>query len=135
METFCQSSADAAGLGGTWQAWVGMTGDVPDSRFVHGTIPYVLVGGTQIATDWADLTDGNLAAPIGSDEHGTPLGLDSPSWTGVTADGKTVGGTCNGWAATAANGWYGSSAATNSEWSFQGPHTCSMKLHLYCFEK
>ncbi len=137
MDAVCQAAATSAGLGGSWQAWAGASTGTPSTRFVHGTVPYVLVGGGQIAASWDDLTDGTLAAPIDHDEHGNALTSALPDvWTGVSADGTTVGGTCSDWTMTATNAWHGSPLATDMTWTFDGGGPCSGgPRRLYCFER
>src|SRR4051794_402552 len=51
----CQGLAAAAGLPGSYKAWLADTTGAPISRFVHSTGPYRLVNGTTIAANWTDL--------------------------------------------------------------------------------
>jgi hypothetical protein len=52
----CQAAADAAGLGGSYQAWLSDEDNSPATRFAtHFSGPYVLVDGTRIADSWTDL--------------------------------------------------------------------------------
>jgi len=65
----CQSLADAAGLAGTFAAWISDAYDGPSVRLPHASVPYVLTDGAVVARDWGDLVDGDrqmrivLAAP------------------------------------------------------------------------
>jgi hypothetical protein len=110
----CQQLANAAGLTGTFKAWLSdQSGNCPATRFAIGfsppgpyhpkpattpTIqhPYVLVNGKTIANGWADLTKGSIATPIQVDERGgTPSSYSCPNppckifvWTSTTGAGR-----------------------------------------------
>jgi hypothetical protein len=134
----CQAHADAANLGGSWLAWLSDTMGTPSTRFEQSAVPYVLVGGEEVAADWADLTDGTLTAPIDQDEDGTQLPVADMAfvWTGTNADGAQTGGSCSEWTDTISGGWYGSPTATDAAWSFLGGGPCQDESrHLYCFEQ
>jgi hypothetical protein len=84
----CQQLANAAGLQGTFKAWLSdQSGNCPANRFAIGFSPpgpfhpklattptlqhpYVLVNGKTVANNWADLTKGSIATPIQVDEKG-----------------------------------------------------------------
>ncbi|MCA9638983.1 MAG: DUF4215 domain-containing protein, partial [Myxococcales bacterium] len=59
----CQARAQAAGLPGTFLAWLSDNTNNPNTRFTKSMGPYVLVNGTKIANNYTDLTDGTLLAP------------------------------------------------------------------------
>ena len=67
-DAFCQGLADAAALPGTYMAWLSDDSGSPSSRFAQSSEAYVLVDGTVVAHDWADLTDGDLQHPINVSE-------------------------------------------------------------------
>ena len=74
-DAICQERAEAAGLApGIYLAWLSVdsgSAGTPLTRFVQSPGPYTLVDGTTIvANNWADLTDGFLAASISLDENG-----------------------------------------------------------------
>ena len=105
-DAICQAAAVAAGLdrGNPYRAWLsGVTsaGVVsPATRFQQAAVPYVLVDGTPVAANWADLVDGTLLNPIDRDEFGDPV-LGEPKfddvWTGTQADGHASSHRCNEW--------------------------------------
>ena len=68
----------------------------PATRFVHSEVPYVLVNGALVADHWADLVDGQLAAPIDVDEVGSRA-YAAEVWTGTQADGTAATDTCADW--------------------------------------
>jgi hypothetical protein len=149
----CANAASAAGLPGVYKAW--LTGQdpatAPASRFRHGTVPYVLVDGTVIANDFADLTSGALRHALDQDEHGATLTAPSCStWTGTGADGTPstllagsqgqADHTCNSWSSNASTYGYvgGASALTTSQWTETcgGDFgVCAQRLHLDCFQQ
>src|SRR5262249_27131858 len=72
-DALCQARADAAALGGTYKAWLADDSGSPATRFTHSTGEYVLVDGTVVAGNWADLTDGSTGHAIDKTEgNGTP---------------------------------------------------------------
>lgn len=96
-DAMCRAAADAAALDGTFFAWLSDTpANDPDARFVHEGGPFVRPDGVVIADDWADLTDGTLAAPIDVDASGATIDvLDQPTGWVIThthADGTHAGG-------------------------------------------
>jgi len=134
----CKSLAVAAGLGGSWKAWLGETNGMgPSSRFVHSALPYVLVGGTQIASSWTDLTDGMLAAPIDRDETGTAIDVTGVTsvWTGAGPDGTSFSPCCADWTDTASGSGAGSTKRADGGWVFGGGQGCTMLARIYCFEQ
>ena len=73
-DAICAAQANAAGLSGRFLAWLSDTrGASPSARFNKSLGAYRLVDGTQIASSYADLTDGRIAAPINLDEFGEPV--------------------------------------------------------------
>lgn len=133
----CQSLATSAGLGGTWKAWLGeWSGTSPAARLAHSPIPYVLVGGAQIASSWTDLTDGMLAAPIDRDETGAPIDPSVVSvWTGAGFDGTAGTPCCTDWTDTNSGAGAGSTTHTDGGWSFVGGQVCTTLARIYCFEQ
>ena len=69
-DTTCQNLANAAGLPGTYRAWLSDNTQSPSTRFATSTGAYALVNGVTIAASWTDLTDGTLASPITVTELG-----------------------------------------------------------------
>lgn len=135
----CQALADGAELGGTWLAWLSETngGQSPSTRFTQSVDPYVLVGGAQIAADWADLIDGAIDVPINRDETGAEIRTAIPYvWTGTSATFPSgVSPCCENWTTTASGGAKGMADATDSTWSFNTGMSCTELGHLYCFEQ
>jgi hypothetical protein len=147
-DALCQAAAEDAGLPGTFMAWLsgGLGVGVVD-RFNLDGGPFVLTDGTEIAADWADLTDGTLAAPIVFDADGAEHGVvsDFPETLVIThtnADGSAAGGfaPCAAYTADGIEAGQGSAEAQDTSWSRTGDTwACDNGLSggpsLYCFEQ
>jgi len=109
----------------------------PATRFVQSEVPYVLVNGTLIANNWADLIDGQLAAPIDVDEHGTPA-VATEVWTGTYADGTATVDTCNDWTSTDTTVYaqQGVTDHVDAGWTIMYLQFCDRGLiRLMCFQQ
>lgn len=150
----CQQMADEAGLSGEFFAWLSSAdqGVSVFDRFNMHEGPYVLVDGTEIASSWADLTDGTLAAPILLDELGNPPGgfgggnchggaTCTQVFTGTTGGGAAYEGQhddCDGWSTTTFLPAFagGDANATDIGWTlFAAGLRCDYAARLYCFEQ
>jgi hypothetical protein len=164
----CQRLAAAAGLSGSFKAWISgrvSTGAGPlphgvRDRFTQSSDPYRLVGGAQVADDWADLTDGSLDHAIDHDEHGNPVSQEARVWTNTTNDGRAWDNgrqcapgissdtpglwtwSCGAPSWTAGDchfqsGKYGLATATSGAWTGTADSNvaCDQHFHLYCFQQ
>jgi cysteine-rich repeat protein len=133
----CQSRANSAGLGGTWDAWIGTNVNGPATRFVPAALGYVRVDGVLIANDFADLTNGSLDQTLSISEYGDSLS-GYEVWTGSSWSGVATSATCTNWTSSSAGvtGEYGLSNSISSTWSDAGsPAACNVTRRLYCFEQ
>ncbi|MFT4038312.1 MAG: hypothetical protein QM692_09050 [Thermomicrobiales bacterium] len=140
----CQSLASAAGLPGSYKAWLSDDTSSPSSRFFRSSGPYVLIDGTVVANSWADLADGTpLLATIKVTETGGDYGDTSNAWSNTTADGVAISsgdpgeGSCTNWSSNANNvsGGFGS-ILSKTDWSMVTTTSfCINRLHLYCFQQ
>jgi hypothetical protein len=152
----CQTLATAAGLSGTFKAWIS-SGIItnPKARFTRGNGPYTLVDGTVVANNWYDLTDGELINAIDLDEKKVRRNEIIPVWTATAANGETYlayqpqtnlyAATCGRWTSggecpAECVGFVGASgnAITNSAWTTLGTDytvECQYSANLYCFEQ
>ena len=149
----CQSAASNAGLSGTFKAWIsghidsvangGGTQHVAN-RMNHSTTAYVLPGGTKVADDWGDLTDGSLAHGIDRNESGGSV--SGSVWTNTTPAGLAFDHRRDcGPAASAADVWgsadqfesghFGNVGDTGAAWTSNTNTACNNSFHLYCFEQ
>jgi hypothetical protein len=145
----CASRAGAAGLKGTYKAWLSTSSVSAEARMTHGTGLYRLLNGTIVANNWQEIISGTLKAPIDETETaGAPpdLGADvcgevnsSPVWTGTNADGTSGSGTeCDSWGTGmigANNALVGSANATDGTWTAWCPASCLVVAALYCVEQ
>ena len=134
-DTVCQNLATAAGLSGTFRAWLSNATDSPSTRFTQSTVPYKLVDGTQIAGNWTDLTDGTNDNPINKTETngGAPTTF---VYSGTAANGTGVAGEhCNNWTG-APQASAGNTGVTGSGWTlWSTANSCSFLFSIYCFEQ
>lgn len=143
----CQELATDAGLGGTFRAWISDPTSSPSVRFARDGGAYIRIDKTLIARDWADLTDGTIAAPINRNERGQTVTFS----TGGVLTGSTIVGSsatfsggmtnthCVGWASSAgANmGTRGDGNQSSSNWTNASNAPCGglAGTRLYCFEQ
>lgn len=145
-DAICNSLAGAAGLAGSYKAWLSSSGcgpATPCRGFTQSAEPYVQLDGRRIADDWADLTDGAIQLTPRLDENGNSAG--GVIWTNTRPDGTpdstTNEGHCLNWI-TNSDSFIGLTGTTTplegmpGAWSkfFQSP--CSGgQVNLYCFEQ
>lgn len=140
----CAARATAASLPGTFKAWISDGTTAPASTFAQATQSYRLVDNTQIADDWADLTDGSLYAPINKDEFGAPaVSIGNRVWTNVQVTGIRFypSGTnihCTGWTYGSGSATYGVTGmfiVSGGSWSAAEDRACNETYPLYCFQQ
>ncbi len=135
-DVICQDAATAAGLTGTFMVWLSDSTASPSTRFAPATVPYELVDGTEIASSYADLTDGTLSAPISLDQTGGAT-VSAGVWTGTDDDGSWAGvdDDCAGWTDISSAGRTGEVLAADEDWTDGVWDTCYSSYALYCFEQ
>jgi len=138
-DAHCQELADAAGLGGTFLAWLSDGRMSPATRFDTAFMgSYQLVDGTAVVVaGWADLVDGTLAHAIDLDEQGNVAAGDNV-WTNTAADGTAAGASvCVNWTSAKVidKGTIGVSDATDMAWTSVTEAPCSGNARLYCVEQ
>ncbi|MDQ2652209.1 MAG: DUF1554 domain-containing protein [Chloroflexota bacterium] len=142
-DTRCQSLAAAAGLAGTYRAWLSDATSSPSSRFVRSSGPYRLVNGVTIAESWVDLTDGSpLQATITVTETGGDHGGNTNAWSNTGPDGRALlggpgTGHCVNWTSNSNGIEGGFGNISNAETWSSVPVTvpCVNYRHLYCFQQ
>jgi len=139
----CNALAVAAGLTGSYKAWLSDDIEGPATTFTQSSAPYTLVNDAVVAFDWADLTDGSLVNPIVLDENG----VDSAGvyvWSATAIDGSpSLAQNC----ATAGGAWTestggkayigatGLSTETLAAWTTGFISSCGGLRSIYCFEQ
>jgi len=135
-DSVCASEAAAAGIGGEFKAWLSTNELAAADRLVQSAVPYVLVDGTLVADDWADLTDGAIETRVNLDASGVERAGDV--WTGTLPSGLSyVGqGDCDGFTnGTDGVALCGSTQSINAAWTASQLPGCSTRLRLYCIEQ
>ena len=149
----CASLAAAAGLPGTYKAWLSSSTVSAASRLTHASVPYVLPNQTVVAQGWAGLTSGSLQHAIdvteqnGSPPSGTAAGPCNPPsvWTNSNADGSIYTGmgadtSCVDWTGDGPAGMYGAWNASVYWWTDScggvgGWPFCTLTAPLYCVQQ
>jgi hypothetical protein len=156
----CQQLAEAAGLPGTYKAWLSDKTSSPAATFTRWNGPYVLVDGTEVANKWLGLTEDYHLVPINLTETGQDTG-ESFQWTNTSLSGgpgpcpcrltpdyprpSVRDGSCQNWTSSNGDlydGIYGNSIGLGKSWTinilsvttFQVAD-CDEMLGLYCFQQ
>ena len=140
----CQNAADAAGLGGTWKAWIAANdaSTVPASRFSFSAYGYerldgLLLGGTNLDSFPAAI----LRRPdIDENGQAIPELPSTHAWTGVDGVGRRDGPFCQDWTSNdpsdAGNaGNLDTGPGSGDLWTRGYGGNCGLTKHLYCFEQ
>lgn len=144
-DNICQTRANAAALGGTWKAWLSSSTTSAASRLTQSSSPYVLVNGTLVANNWADLTDGSIVNPINRTEFGN-VTANGAVWTHTTTTGAqattNAGQVCSDWTVSTSGNTLvhcaGSPFQVNGDWTagYSGcAYPCNQQWPLFCFEQ
>lgn len=141
-DCICQETADAAGLDGTFLAWIStsLATEDPESRFTQSSVPYILPNLAIVADNWADLTDATLDTALNITESGSTAGGTTRVWTNVKTDGTRFNSSnhCADWtsASTGSVGALGVRDQADNRWTAPGSGIgCDKGNHLYCFEQ
>ncbi|MBI3770755.1 MAG: DUF1554 domain-containing protein [Deltaproteobacteria bacterium] len=136
----CRDRAVAAGLGGTWRAWLSTSSVNAKDRVLDTT--YRTLDGRLVATNKADLTDGAITSLIDVDEFGAPAGVYV--WTGTRTNGTVYSSnTCLDWTSASEDTFggfglsdYGVTSWTHWNIDIDPVAECAIStLGLYCFEQ
>lgn len=136
-DALCQTRAQAAGLPGTYRAWLSDSTISAAARFTQASIPYAYVNGTVIASNWADLTDGTIGSPFRITEFGVQVPGNLP-FTSTAPNGDQQGPEyCVNWTSTVGSVWTGQSDQTGTAWTFAQNNSgnCNILHRLYCFQQ
>jgi len=134
----CQTLANLAALGGAWKAWVSDATTSPTTRFAMSSVPYRLLTGTVVATNWTTLVGGGLSAGIDKDEYAASQ-AGKEVWTATKPDGTLAADGCTGFTSTATAsvsapvGLAGKIDATWTNAYLQ--FSDRTNVHLYCIEQ
>jgi hypothetical protein len=133
-DSTCNTAASAAGLGGTWKAW--LSDSSTDARDRIADQAYYRVDGTKIADSMADLTDGSLDAALNVTESGSTR--DNRVMTNTDSDGTKGGRNCCDFDDSGCSAYQhtAESQNTNNYWT-DNLHNewCHDTYPIYCFEQ
>jgi len=133
----CQTRATAAGLSGTYKAWLSdSTHDAKDNLTSAG--PWYRLDGVKVADTKAALAVMPLFSAISQTETGAYFNAQYYQvWSGTDASGiKIVGKHCNNWINNTAafSGEMGLASRSDNDWASWTEITCDNEGALYCFE-
>ena len=139
----CQRLATAAGLPGTYKAWLTNRHTTPQERFTHSAVPYVTVTGVVIADDFADLADFILDAPFIVTEQGGVPPLDTTGCPGPADNFATFNVwtgskpyNCGGWTLSeGGEGVWGYPELPDSWAGVCHGGDCDWLAPIYCFQQ
>ncbi len=150
-DAICQAHAVAAGLGGTFRAWLSTGSVSAASRLVHPTVRYVNMRPTAvtIVNNWSELVNDDRLNPDGSggepafSEAGAFVG--TPIWTNTTINGNSTStNDCSGWTSTSGSAGFGYggyvsggryTSCTTLYGCSSGALSCASRAHLHCLEQ
>ena len=134
-DTICATHASAAGLPGTWKAWLSdETTNAIDRIAEVG--PWYLIGTTIVAATTKASFALSPSAAININENGLNMG-SVDYWTGTASGGaKIAGSTCTSWTTTAGNGATHGQFNTGA-WTAGGNVSCAFAntLKLACIQQ
>ena len=149
----CEARAAAAGLSGTYKAWLSDSVTSAAARHTHSTGAYLLVDGSMVAANWTELTSGNHQRAIDLDPFGAAhvasitcqvIGGVMPVWTATRIDGRSAEGEplfCGDWTKIdigggIPNGLVGDVRASDIKWTSSNcALSCTDEAALYCIEQ
>ena len=142
----CAARATAAGLSGTYLAWIAVTTgtDDPATTFTQSTFPYQQVTGTVIASNWAGLTSGTLTNALQKNEYGSFVAGGIKVWTNVATNGTAVvsgnqsTANCSAWTSNGVSphlGYYGITGSTTATWTDSTSIGCNNTNRLICVQQ
>ncbi len=140
-DALCQGEATAAGLPGTYAAWLSSSTVSALSAFGVADGPWYRRDGVLLAANVAALTSGNLADGITLDATGA-AGTHAYVWTNTSSNGSIANSTasyasCNDWtdAAITTGGQVTLISASGAAWSTPYASSgCQQLLGLYCLQ-
>jgi hypothetical protein len=141
-DAICAARAAAAGLPGTYVAWLSTPSENAASRLGNAR-GFVRIDGQPFANTISDIISQRIFNPLRIDEGGADVtGGQSPSadtvtvWTGTSTDGLAAAATCNNWisASSADDGFTGRAAGGSASWTARSNGGCDIARRLYCFQ-
>jgi hypothetical protein len=137
-DAFCQASAAAAGLPGTYVAWLSTTTTAAKNRLAARS-GWFRPDGQPFLFKMDDLSTGRVLYPPALDELGQPLPAGAAVVTETTATGAAVAGShCMDYLSPSVQGLLvtGEPTGGTGRWTAGGVGAaCNQPAHYYCFGK
>lgn len=131
-DAICATRASAAGLPGTYVAWLS-TGSVDAVGRLASARGFIRTDGAPFADQPADIAANQIFNALHLDETGADVGSVSV-WTGTEEDGTAAAATCTNWTVTSGSGRIGSSQGGAAAWTdLASSPSCGQSNRLYCF--
>ena len=134
----CAARASAAGLGGSWKAWLSDDFGNAVTRIVDVSPWYLVDRTTLVFSTKSQMINGNPTAPLNQTENGAAATVDF--WTGTDSNGtkQTAAGYCKNWltadgGVSGCTGQHGST--TGSGWTNGNGNYCNGSFALLCVEQ
>ncbi len=140
-DAICQQRAEAAGLPGTYLAWIADDATSPADRLHHSTGEYLRTDGLRIAANWSALVNGTLTVPIDRTEAGAFVDDDREAWTNVAANGTAAQSDpsliCGNWTSGSGSqsGRIGETDRVDDNWTHSHSDPCNSQWRLYCVQQ
>jgi hypothetical protein len=132
-DAVCRARAQAAGLLGTFVAWVSALGvDAPD-RLVNARGWYA-VDGRPIADTPVDLANGGMLQPLRLDEYGEDIGESYTYYAATGTHGGLGNLNCGDFSITTATVLSGYPQYAGGGFSNTNTLGCELLAYLYCFQ-
>ena len=130
-DAVCATRAAAAGLPGTYRAWLS-TSTIDAIDRLAGARGWRRIDGTPVADLPSDLIDGRMLSAIRLDETGADVGDLTAIVTGTYSDGTALE-TCSDYTDPSANVTTGTASASDGWWTNVDTLGCATPAPLYCF--
>lgn len=147
----CEARAAAAGLAGTYKAWLSDRTVSAAGRLTHSTGAYLLVDGSMVAANFDGLVSGTVQRAIDLDPFGATytaptkcsvVGGLAAVWTGTGSNGSLAAAnlTCVDWTKDMQDGLIGNGSVGNAKGTTKWTHSncalsCTDTAALYCVEQ
>lgn len=126
----CHTAASAAGLSGSYVAWVSFQGGVSAASRLGTKRGWRRRDGEPFADTFADLVAGKMYAPPRIDENGNDAWSEFERVvTGTGMNGQATGFDCS----SANNATFGVMDASSQLWTEISNLDCNIAFHVYCF--
>ena len=132
-DAICNARASAAGLSGTYVAWLSSSSSNVATRLGSAS-GWVRTDGRPFAASREDLFAGRLLHPLEVDQTGALVTLTDQGVvaTGTSMSGTTTGSTCSDWTSTAGQAGGGRLDSSLRGWTVGFLPSCANPSRIYC---